>query len=388
MNADSSIRVDLTAATEKLISRDWPGLKAGNQLTLRVIELREGGRALVDIGRFRALAEVTFPVAAGDELVVRVLDTQGSLRMAVVQNPLPKEQPPAQWSEPLRAFADKSMQQVHLRLDQTLTSLDRLPKGESAGAGLGEVLADLRSFLAALRPESGSEGMAIRVQSISEDCGIFFEKHLEAALRQAAAEDGSAAPEGLSEHPLVRRILTQDLKARLSAVKHICEQAGFGSSTREAAGLARSIDRLLADIVHQQQEIGRRRDASGPFQMIHFSLPLEPAAGKARLKIGFPVSRGVRSRKGFRAALLLELDRLGATRVDLFMLDRSLTATFSVKTVEGKALLESNAHEIRTALEPFFNHVQVKVCVSEKKIAQFEFEDLQSRPAGLLDVRI
>ena len=63
-------------------------LKPGDVLTVKVLEVFENQRALVDLGRFRTLADITFPVAAGDELRVRVQETQGQLRLQLAPTPV------------------------------------------------------------------------------------------------------------------------------------------------------------------------------------------------------------------------------------------------------------------------------------------------------------
>ena len=86
---DGSVPMDITALLSIALGRDaaLPGAapEAGDRLPVRVLEVREDGKVLVDCGRFRAVAEVTFPVAPGDEFTVRVLDTQGTLRLEVIR---------------------------------------------------------------------------------------------------------------------------------------------------------------------------------------------------------------------------------------------------------------------------------------------------------------
>ena len=122
--------------------------------------------------------------------------------------------------------------------------------------------------------------------------------------------------------------------------------------------------------------------------MIHFSLPLKDAGEGARLKIGDPSRRQGATREGFRAALLLALDRLGPTRIDLFMLERSLTLTFFVTSMTAQETVEAHAGDLKPTLETLFENVSVSVCGSEQKIADFEYED--QLPAGnrRLDVRV
>ena len=45
-------------------------IKPGDVFRLKVIDVKDNHRALVDLGKFRALAEIKFPVKAGADLLV------------------------------------------------------------------------------------------------------------------------------------------------------------------------------------------------------------------------------------------------------------------------------------------------------------------------------
>ena len=193
-----------------------------------------------------------------------------------------------------------------------------------------------------------------------------------------------------ADHPQVRRILAEDLKARLSAITHLFESQAAdlpAAGSRAAAAFVTSADELLNEIVRQQERIAARRDEAEAFQVIHFSLPLKDAGEGARLKIGYPSRRQGATREGFRAALLLALDRLGPTRIDLFMLERSLSLTFFVTSRTAQETVEAHAGDLKPTLETLFDNVSVSVCVSEQKIADFEYEDQLPAGGRRLDVR-
>jgi hypothetical protein len=384
MEIGSLIRIALTAGAEKFLLAEMP-LRVGDLLRLRVVDVREDNRALVDFGKFKALAEVGFPVTAGDELTVKVIDTQGQLRLALV--PEGAKTAPAP-SEPLRPFAAESLTQLRQQLEQLAEVIAR-PSGQTASAAIRNAIEDLRLFLEPLSMDAAAAQTTPRVRSLCEDSGIFFEKRLEIALSRAAAEGGVAGPPS-TDHPQLRRILAEDLKARLSAITHLFENQGAelpAAGSRAAAAFVRSADELLSEIVQQQERIASRRDDAEGFQVIHFSLPLKDAGEGARLKIGYPSRRARAGRDGFRAALLLALDPLGPTRIDLFMLERSLSLTFFVTSGTAQEAIETQAGDLKPALETLFDNVSVSVCVSEKKIADFEYEDQLPAGGRRLDVR-
>ena len=384
MDIGSLIRIALNAGDEKLFRDEMP-LRVGDLLRLRVIDVREDNCALVDFGKFRALAEVGFPVSAGDELTVKVVDTQGQLRLTLVPEGAKTVPVPA---EPLRPFAAESLTQLRQQLEQLAEVIAR-PSGPAASVAIRNAIEDLRLFLEPLPTDAAAAQTTPRVRSLCEDSGIFFEKRLEIALSRAAAEGGVAGPPS-ADHPQLRRILAEDLKARLSAITHLFESQAAelpAAGSRAAAAFVTSADELLNEIVRQQERIASRRAEAEAFQVIHFSLPLKDAGEGARLKIGYPRRRARAGREGFRAALLLALDQLGPTRIDLFMLERSLSLTFFVTSGTAQEAIEAQAGDLKPALETLFDNVSVSVCVSEKKIADFEYEDQLPAGGRRLDVR-
>ena len=69
--------VDRSALIQKII-------KPGDVFDVKIIEVKDGQRVLVDFGKFRALAKVQFPVKAGADFVAKVTDTAGQLRLQVI----------------------------------------------------------------------------------------------------------------------------------------------------------------------------------------------------------------------------------------------------------------------------------------------------------------
>mgnify|MGYP000326096557 CR=1 FL=1 len=64
-------------------------IKPGDVFRLKVIEIKDNQRALVDFGKFRALAEVKFPVKAGADLLVVSHEVSGTVAIFAVQEPQP-----------------------------------------------------------------------------------------------------------------------------------------------------------------------------------------------------------------------------------------------------------------------------------------------------------
>ncbi len=74
-------------------------------------------------------------------------------------------------------------------------------------------------------------------------------------------------------------------------------------------------------------------------------------------------------------------------RADLHLVERTLSADLFVSRAEMKPVVQEHVTELRGSLSPLFEDVRVTVRVSEKKVADFEWEDLRPAVAGRLDVR-
>ena len=361
-------------------------LKAGDCLPVRVLAVRDDGKVLVDCGRFRAVAEVTFPVSAGEGFSVRVLGTQGTMRLEVVR---PEALPPAgripveaQPAESARALPAGLLREVGMHASRLLASLPQAPPvGESAG--LTAALVRVSELLQPFEPGKGAD-VPGRLGELCRNSGVF----LEARLQNELVRDGADVSAGHPAHAAgVRRVLAADLKAQLAALVHELKVGAGTLPARESSELLRSAGTLLGEIVQQQAEITRHADDARQMTLIHFSLPLATREGAARLKLGFPRRRRRGRSGGHRAALLVDLDRLGPVRADLQLTENCLTADLYVSKAELKAAVEGPLAELQTGLAPLFESVRVSVRVSTKKVAEFEWEDLRPARAGRLDVR-
>lgn len=376
----------LSIALGRGVAATGAALEAGDRLPVRVLEVREDGKVLVDCGRFRAVAEVTFPVSAGDEFSVRVLDTQATLRLEVVRptappaaGKIPLEAPPA---EPARALPAALLREVGMHASRLLASLPQAsPPGEAAG--VSAALTRISMLLQPFEPGKGAD-VPGRLGDLCRNSGLFLETRLQDELARDAADVAAGQPVHTAG---VRRVLAHDLKAQLAALVHELEAAASAPAARESSELLRSARALLGEIVQQQAEITRTADDARQLTLIHFSLPLTTREGAARLKVGFPRRRRRGSSGGHRAALLVDLDRLGPVRADLQLTESSLTADLFVSRVELKAAVEDRLAELQAGLAPLFASVRVAVRVSAKKVADFEWEDLRPARAGRLDVR-
>lgn len=366
-------------------------LKPGDLLKVNILEVFEGQRALVDLGRFRTMAAITFPVAAGDELWVRVIETQNQLRLQLV--PAPAEPAPADGTPagPVQAVSAGSLKQVQAWIDQLAAAERQVAGSPRLPAELKQALEALRLFLDPFEPGSGPDALALKVKEFCDDSGLFLELRLADALERTTDGATRAPAAGGASPDLPRRILTADLKARLMLLKGFFESpAGrqLITDSREAAGLARAASEMLADIRAGQEQMAKPASAAEAFQMVHFALPVPDDRHPVQLKIAYPRRRPAGTPGGHRAAILLQLDRMGAVRADLILMGRNLNVSIFVSSPELRELVARHAPEVREALSPVFESVGVHVSVSTRKITQFVVEDWRPSGETQVDVRV
>ena len=185
--------------------------------------------------------------------------------------------------------------------------------------------------------------------------------------------------------------MDRDLKANLLVLKKfVAEEASLQKvfDTRTMTAMRKAADVLLADISNQQGRAVRQLDSTEPFQVFTYALPLEEDKQAAKLKIYYQKKQKAGSKNGFQISLLLSMDRLGEVRTDFYLLEKDLTLTFFVKDESSKTTIQENYPELQEFLNPFFNQTLVRVIVSEKKIKEFDHEDVQTTSDRRVDVLV
>ena len=373
--------------SKSLLNAD--AIKAGSILELKILELR-GDRALVDFGKFRAIADIRIPVTLGEELWVKVLESGRQLKMSVIgpepKIPLGTDSPPASLEDPTGHSLKKAQTDLKLVLNQALES----QTGKSLPQSISYILNGLNSNYESFDLEKVVTKLIPQLKAYLENSGIFLEKYLEGLILKYLGSSESVTPKQLADLPDAKQILDHDLKANLMAMKFLMDdrealQKFF--SPKALATLNNSINSLLSDIIHQQGRAAGQLDSVEPFQIFSYVLPLKEDEQTARLKVYYQKKKSDAD-KGFRISLLLSLDRLGDLRTDFFLLDKDLTITFFVKEESVKAKIQKNFLELQKLLHGFFNQILLKVIVSEKKVADFDHEDRQVSGDSRVDLRV
>jgi len=389
MNIASQITVSVKPELSKSLGV-MTAFKPGSTLKLKILELR-GDRALIDFGKFRATADIKIPVTLGEELRVRVLESGRQLKMSVIsleqKNMLSTDALPARFEDPIGESLKKAQADLKQIINQTMGTQD----GSSIPKYISNILkvlndhfepVDLKGVIAKLIP---------LLKSYLENSGVFFEKFLENAILKSLENLESDPQKSWVDRPEVKHIVARDLKANLLTLQRLSEEKGALQkffNPKALAILNSSVNRLLSDITHQQGRAVGQADSAEPLQVFTYVLPLKEGEQTAGLKVYYQKKRKSGSQKGFRISVLLSLDRLGDLRTDFFLLEKDLTITFFVKDDPAKIKLQENFPELQELLHGFFNQILLKVIVSEKKVTDFDREDLQFTGDRRVDLRI
>ncbi len=366
-------------------------IKAGDVFRLKVVDVKDNQRALVDLGKFRALAEVNFPVKAGADLLVKVTGTEGQLRLQLIDSESRAVVGSKNGSGQLKILSFELFDKIQSDIRQAAHQILKLPQSQLPPEHISRALAALDAHFESIDLNRNMEKWLPLLKSRLEETGLFFEKKLGDIIRQLADLPEPDLARELIRSPEIKKILTQDLKTVLLVLKEYLEIPDSISKTLDAKSLASfkgTLDMLLADISNQQSRAISRHELPDPFQAFSFVLPLKEDQKKAQLKLYCPKKKQNDSRAGFKISLLLDMDRIGEVRTDFFLMKKDLSITFFVKDEVSKTQFENHFEEISEPLNSLFDYLVLKAVVSENKIQEFHHEDLDLEGDRQIDLRV
>jgi len=196
----------------------------------------------------------------------------------------------------------------------------------------------------------------------------------------------------LTKHPEINEILQKDLKPALYLLRAFLEtlereESEYQVDRQIRESMRNTMYRLINHIQDQQQSAVGRHLNSEPLQVFSYLLPIAEGHQRAKLKVYYPKKKKGSGKERFCVALLLAMDRIGEIRTDFYLLGKELSITFFVKDERVQRLFEDHFQEIQGVLQNWFEYLNLKAIVSEKKIAEFNTEDLNIDTGRLLDVR-
>ena len=366
-------------------------VKTGDVFKIKVIEVRDNHRAWVDLGKFRALAEVKFPVKAGAELLVKVSDTDGQLRLQVVEPDSKGTTGRKNVLGRLEIISFDVFNKIESDIKQAARQVLNLPGKQLPPEHIHRALVALDSHLESIDLSKTGTKLLPLLKSYVENAGFFFEKKIADAINQLVERSGVEFPKELIRSPQIKMILAKDLKPILFMIREYFESQDSISkflNTRSLNSFKGGVDMLLADISNQQARAAHKLESPDPYHVFSFTLPIKDDQHKAKLKFYYPKKNKNGSKAGFKISLLLNMDKIGEVRTDFFLIKKELSITFFVSDNNCKIKFEENLDAINDQLTPFFDYLVLKTVVSAKKIQDFHHEDLDFGSDKQIDLRI
>ncbi len=411
-------------------------LVPGESLQARITGFEKNGLMLVDFGNFKAFAKIDVPVQQGQTVSLTVVKNDNGItfaagpapptigsanrspaaavdltpqaqhelaRQSPAASPSPHAQPemisgrpvqssgiPADGSPPPAAPEMAAMRaQIQRLLDGTI------PPEKGFFASLPTpTRGALINLQQALNPVSSTGEMATlvaRVRDFVENSGVYFEKRLEQAINHLQHRSGSMTPSELAGKPVIRDIMINDMKPNLLILKAFLDGQPpdpRGADRYMLETLKSVVQRAVSHIEQQQFMATEKPMDPDLYQAFSHLLFLTDGHRNARLKVYYAKKGRNDAHKNPRVSLLLDMDRLGTVRTDLWMVGKDLNVTFFVKAADIKAAIEREHQRIGEMLKETFNTVAISVVVNQNKIDQFEGEDLSLPEPRQVDLSI
>jgi hypothetical protein len=396
----------------------------------RITGVEKDGLQLVDFGKFKAFAKIDIPVRQGQIIPLKVIETDHGITLEVTpptRSTAPTQAPaiPADSEAPAAASGVQRTpvpQGAHLpqritikpleggiagqmlsppttadmaTLREAVQDLFEETKAPGKAANLPDplktALANLEQILSPASPGGDPATLAARIADFVEHSGLYFEKRLEQTINRLQDGSTSMPPGEMATQPPIHNLMAKDLKPNLLILKQFIDQHASGDTLMD-----RHLPQALKTVVNQavdhivQQHLTATHKPADPVVPQVFSHPLllpDPQRN-ARLKVYYAKKGRDDAQKPPRVSLLLEMDRMGPVRSDLWMVGKDLNVTFYVQETSVKTAIDEAQGQIKAMLENIFNTVGVSVRVNEKKIAAFDGEDLTDAGHRLVDLSI
>lgn len=254
-----------------------------------------------------------------------------------------------------------------------------------------EALKNIQQILTPASTLGDMGALVDRVRDFVENSGLYFEKRLEQAIAHLQNRTQAMPSTELSAQPAIRELMIKDLKPNLLILKQFLDAQSMElkAADRHVLETLKSVVQRAVSHIEQQQAAAAEKPVDPDlFQSFSHLLFLTDQQRNARLKIYYAKKGRQDDHKNPRVSLLLEMDRMGLVRTDLWKLDKELNITFFVQNAEIKAAIDNEQHRIGVLLKTVFNTVAVSVVVNEKKITEFDGEDLTVSNHRQLDLSV
>jgi hypothetical protein len=431
-----AIRLFEPVPESPLLADQASALKAGTTLEGRITGFEKDGLKLVDFGAFKAFAKIDFPVRQGQVIPLAVVQSGKELSLVPAgrqvlpegfkgqgpsSGPTPEkgaalptpamiaESRPPQVAPKAPAPMDPSVAAkttpppttaevaaLRSHISQLLKYTNTNATGRSSdfaklSAPIEKALQNLQQVLTPAMPGGNMQTLVARVRAFVEHSGIYFEKRLGQEISALQSRSAPMSSSELAEHPRIRDLMDKDMKPNLLILREFLDAQrmdGQGADRHLLETLKSVVQRTVAHIEQQQVGATEKPLDTDILQAFSHLLFLTDEKNNARLNVYFTRKGRDGEHKKPRVSLLLDMDRLGMVRTDLWMAGKDLNITFFVADDAVQELIRKEHPRIIEPLQTIFNTVAVNVVVSEKKIAAFDGEDLALPNQRQLDVSV
>ena len=366
-------------------------IKAGDIFSLKIIDIKDNQHVLVDFGKFRAIAEIKFPVQVGAELLVKVTDTDGQLRLRLIDPDSKALTGIKNEIKNLEIISSDVFSKIQSDIKQAAHQVLEPPDNPALPESIRKAMTALATHFESIDLKQAAAKWFPLLKSYVENAGFFFEPKLTDIIHKFDEHQKLPLARALADTPEIKQIFAKDIKPMLLMLKEYLEAPDSNAkllSTKSFSNLKNPMEMLLADIVNQQTRAAHRHELAEPYHVFSCLIPLKEKRQRARLKLYCPQRKKNGSRAGFKISVFLEMERIGEIRTDFFLVRKDLTITFFVKDNARKKQFEECFIEIRNALDPLFDYLILKAVVSGKKIRDFHYEDLDLDRNRQIDLRI
>jgi len=366
-------------------------LKVGDNLLGRVLKIKNGGKALIDFGGFRALARTQFPVREGDVIDVKVLEKGVPIKLGL-NTPAQEISKQAKKMLDLIQFpSENTLKKLQSETKKNLDHTNSMLKGRAVPTYIKDILTRITAHFGPMNIAKNSSKLGSQLKSYIENSGIFFEKKIENVIIKSFETNEKTSPKELRESPEIREIIRKDLKANILILKDFLDKNGLMLKilgTKNLEAIKGTVERLLAELVSQQGDTIVRHDKLESAHALIYALPLEKSNQRAKLKVYYSKKNKGNSEEGFKVSLLLAMDKIGRIRTDFFLMDKDLNITFFVNDQKIKEYVDDHSEKIVGSLRNHFKRLTLNVIISENEIEAFEVKDPGVMNTGIVDLRV
>ncbi|MGD8332333.1 MAG: hypothetical protein PVF11_01615, partial [Desulfobacterales bacterium] len=195
-------------------------IKPGDIFDIKVIEVKDDQRALVDFGTFRALAKIQFPVKPGADFLAKVTDTAGQLRLQVIDPNIKASDGNKGLPNRLEILSLDLFNKIQFDIKQaTQHILHPSSNSQPPPAHISRALAALDAHFASLDLNRNMAKWLPLIKEYVENAGFFFEKKIADLILNIAQHPDAEDIRGLIRDPRIQHIMGRDLKPILLMLK-------------------------------------------------------------------------------------------------------------------------------------------------------------------------